>query len=222
MEITNQLTNPTISKQLATSASQDLGKAEFLQLLVAQLRNQDPLSPMEGQEFAAQLAQFSSVEQLTSIDSSLKDGIDTDLMLTQAVNNTLATNFIGKQVASLGNQVSLLSGESASVNFYLADYAQDVKVKIYDEAGNLVRTMEYRGMNSGKQSLEWDGLNENEEQLPGGNYTFQVEATNSDGDTLDVTTFTRGLVSAVRYSNGTAVLVVNGKEIPLSDVLEIG
>jgi len=202
--------------------TQDMGKTEFLNLLVAQLQNQDPFQPMDGNDFAAQLAQFSSLEQLTDINTNLQNGTNIDLMLTQAVNNTLAANFIGKEITSLGDTVSLTSGEQTSMNFLLNDYAEKVTVTIYDEAGNVVRTMEARGISSGKQSLEWDGLDDNGQELPEGNYRFSVEAENANGDQVSVQTLIKGTASSVRYVDGRAVLIVNGKEISLSDVLEIG
>ena len=145
-----------------------------------------------------------------------------DLMLTQAVNNTLAANFIGKEVTSLGDTISLVSGDHPSMNFLLNDFADKVTVKIYDEAGNVVRTIEASGLAAGKRSLEWDGLGNDGQELPGGNYRFSVEAENVKGDQVQAQTLTKGIVSSVRYVDGRAVLIVNGKEINLSDVLEIG
>ncbi len=205
-----------------TFNTQSMGKDEFLKLLIAQLKYQDPLAPQEGTEFASQLAQFTSLEQLTNIDTNLKNGLDMNYMLTQAVNNTMAANFVGKEITSLGDTISLVSGDRPSVNFLLNDYADSVSVKIYDEAGNLVRTIKTSGMGAGRQSVEWDGMNEDGEPLPGGNYTFKVEATNAKGETVQAQTLTKGIVSSVRYVEGRAVLIVNGREINMADVLEIG
>lgn len=216
---TNQIYSATSNQ---TGGSQAMGKDEFLKLLIAQLKNQNPLSPTGGQEFASQLAQFSSVEQLTGINDSIQGSTQADLILTQAVNNTLATNFIGKEVLSLGDIVTLVSGGSPSVNFSLNDYATDVTVKIYDETGNLVRTIETSGLESGLQSLQWDGKDADGNELAGGNYRFEVQAKDANDDTVGVTELTKGIVSTIRYSNGQAVLIVNGKEVALADVLEIG
>lgn len=215
-------TNTSNTKPEGLLSNKSLGKDEFLQLLVAQLKNQDPFNPMEGTDFAAQLAQFSSVEQLTSIDSNLKDGLSTDMMLTQAVNNTMAANFIGKEVTSLGNTVTLVSGDHPSLNFLVSDYADKATVKIADETGKVVRTIKMSGLSSGRQSAEWDGLDDNGNPLPGGNYTFSVEAENGKGETVNVQELTKGIVSTIRYVDGHATLLVNGKEISLADVLEIG
>ena len=85
----------------ATSGSSTLGKDDFLKLLIVQLRNQDPLNPTEGTEFAAQLAQFSSVEQLTNINSTLTESLATNKLLTQSIGNSLATTMIGKTVKGM-------------------------------------------------------------------------------------------------------------------------
>jgi len=214
--------NAATASNITPNNAQSMGKEEFLKLLVAQLQNQNPLSPLEGQEFAAQLAQFSSVEQLTSINDNIQNGTDADLTLTQAVNNTLSANFIGREITSLGNTVTLVSGETPSVNFVLNDYADKVTVKIYDEADNLVGTIESTGMDAGINSLVWDGKDAQGNPLPGGNYHFKVEATDADDNPVKVNELTKGIVSSVRYMDGRAVLIVNGKEISLSDVLEIG
>lgn len=224
LETSQISTNPTISQNTnaVSGSNQDMGKAEFLSLLVAQLQNQDPLSPMENQEFAAQLAQFSSLEQLTDMNASLDTGMEMDMMLTSAVNNTLASNFIGKEVSSYGDTVALVSGQQPALNFLLQDYADEIEVNIYDPAGNLIRTIEAKGLDSGERSLVWDGKNNNGEDLPGGNYSFEVKATDAESESVGAVTISKGLVSSIRYADGQAVLIVNGEEVSLGDVLEIG
>ncbi len=222
----NSTTLSTTSSNAMSQAVQntggDFGKAEFLQLLVTQLQNQNPLSPMDGQDFAAQLAQFTSVEQLSSINDNIQLGTNADLILTQSVNNTLAANFVGKEVTSLGNTVTLVSGDSPSVSFILDGYADNINVKIYDDAGTLVRTLKTTGLESGMQSMQWDGKDEAGTEMTGGNYTFKVEAASADDDQIGVTELTKGIVSAVRYMDGMAMLIVNSNKVALADVMEIG
>ena len=222
MDISNITGNSYGTYGTTSTTNQTLGQEEFLQLFIAQLENQDPLSPMEGQELASQLAEFTSVEQLTSINSNLEESINMNMVLTQSVNNTMATNFIGKEVSSLGDNVYLDSDGTADINFLLSGYAEDVTVSIYDEAGNLVSTIDARGLSSGQQTLDWDGNNEHGGRLPSGNYHFKVEAKNSDGELIEATEISKGLVSSVRYENGASYLIVDGLEVSLADVLEIG
>ena len=81
-----------------TQGKSELGKDDFLKLMIEQMKNQDPLSPMEGTEFTAQLAQFSSLEQLSNMSDSLEQSINANYQLTQAVNNTMTAALIGKEV----------------------------------------------------------------------------------------------------------------------------
>jgi flagellar basal-body rod modification protein FlgD len=200
----------------------EMGKQEFLQMLVAQLRHQDPLSPMESQQFASQLAEFSSLEELSNIDDSVSQGVDVDLVLTQAINNTLATTLIGKNVLAYGDRIVLDNSDSVDYSFNLAGSAEEVEVTIYDENGTAVQTISMKTLSEGNHTFSWDGKNKQGERLPEGNYTFDVTAKDSDGNLVVASTISKGLVSAVKYQDGIAVLIVNGKEIKFSDVLEIG
>ena len=214
--------NPTpTTDNLSNAFQNNLGKEEFLQLLVVQLQNQDPLSPMESQEFAAQLAQFSSVEQLTSIDNNIKEGINTDFILSQTINNTLATSLIGKEITAMGNQVELTDGEPVDIFFDLADFSEQVTLTISDAAGNVVRTIEANGLSEGIRSLSWDGLDGDGTALPAGTYTFQVSATGKDGAEVTANELIRGLAGALHFENGQAMLKVGQLKISFGDVMEI-
>jgi len=199
----------------------DLGKEEFLKLLVAQLQNQDPLNPMEGQEFASQLAQFSTVEQLTSIDGNIETSIQTDLILSQTINNTLATTLIGKQITALGNQVELKGEEPIGLYFELGDFAKEVNINVLDAAGNIVRTLTGNNLSSGIQSLEWDGLDKDGSELPEGTYTFEVEATAKDDTTVTVQALIRGIAGSLQYEGGSALFKIGNISVNFGDVLEI-
>lgn len=208
--------------QIQKTPGQNMGQEDFMQLLVAQLQNQDPLSPMESQEFTTQLTQFNSLEQLKSIDGKMDDNIDVDVVLTQSINNTMAATMIGKEVTAVGNAVALTDGEATNVNFKLAGFADDVTVKILDSAGNEVKTIEAHSMSAGYRSLEWDGTNNDGETVPDGNYTFSVVAESSDGNKIGANTMIVGLIDSVRYDSGSAILMVNGTQVQFSDVLQIG
>ncbi len=214
-------TNSHSISATATTGNQALGKDEFLKLLVAQLRYQDPLSPLEGQEFASQLAQFTSVEELTNIGETLEISSQMDLLLTNAVNNTMSANFIGKQVFTLGNNIKLDGQDTTRLYFALDRYADKVDISVLDAAGNEVRTLQARALPEGRNYLEWDGEDSAGKELPEGNYTFKVKAEAGDGIPVESYTLITGLVSSIRYLNGVATLIVNGGEIPLSEVLEI-
>jgi len=198
-----------------------MGKDEFLKLLVHQLKNQDPLSPMESQDFAAQLAQFSSLEQLTNMSGMMEESIGIDLMLTQAINNTMATSFIGKQVSAVGDSITLAEGGTADLAFKLNGQAETVTVKVRNAAGDIVKEIEMGSLSSGKHSVEWDGTSRNGETLPAGKYTFEVEALDANEEVVSAITMIMGVITGIQYEGGGAVFVINGNEIPFNQVLEI-
>ena len=211
------------AKNLMNAGNVQMGKYEFLQLLVTQLKNQDPLSPMQSQEFASQLAQFSSLERLMNIDDSLKDGVNTDMLLAQTIQNTMATNFVGKEVLSYGDNIPLMTGDNkVPLSFELAGDAEKVSVEIYDENDNLVRTIKMSSLDKGRNSVDWDGKDDAGKELPGGNYHFKIVAEDGDGNKVIAKTLSRGIVSAVRYEKGQPVLVVNGKDVYFGDIVQIG
>lgn len=211
----------TAAASLSNAVQGGFSKQEFLNLLVAQLQNQDPLSPLKGQEFASQLAQFSSVEQLTSIDGNLQQSIKSNVVLSQTINNTLATALIGKQVTAQGNQIDLSANTPVDVPFHLGENASEVKVTITDTAGNVVRTIDARGKSSGIRSVAWDGKDDHGDALPQGIYNFSIEATKGDGSSVDAQELIRGIASSLQYNNGNAVLKVGQIPVSFGDVLEI-
>jgi len=219
---TDGVVTSTINTYSGSSSTSSISHEQFLQLMVAQLKNQDPLTPMESNEFTTQLAQISSLEQLVSIDSNVEEGIGIDLVLTQAINNTLAATLIGKDVTAYGNDIALQEDRSVDIDFKLSSFAEKVEVQVYDQAGNLVRTIETNGLAAGKHSVIWDGEGNNGEDFPEGEYSFTVTATDGNGTEISSYALMVGMISSVRFENGAAVLMVNGREIAFSNVLEIG
>jgi flagellar basal-body rod modification protein FlgD len=198
-----------------------LGKDDFLKMLVAQLHYQDPMNPMESTDFSAQLAQFSSVEQLENISSNLEAFIDSNYMLTTSINNTLAANIIGKSVKANGNAVYFNGSDPVQIPFHLGSDAQNVKIEIYDSNGNVVRTLTADDLQQGDQYLEWDGTDTNGYQLSKGKYTVKISATDSEGNPVDANTYMMGEVTGIKYTANGAVLLVGELEINFSDVIEI-
>lgn len=222
MSFTSPINGGSVNFQSSGLTSQTMGQEEFLKLLVAQLKHQDPLSPLESHEYASQLAEFSSLEKLVSINESVDQGVEADLILTQAINNTLAATLIGQEAKAVGNTIEFNSGETTEIHFQLGEFADDVVVQVRDQAGNIVKSIEANALSSGDHSVEWDGSNDHGEDLPEGDYTFSVVAKDANGVEVNATELIVGLISAVRFENGSAMLVVGGREISFSSVLEIG
>ena len=215
---TPPVTNYTNTKQ--RTPSNTLGKQDFLNLLVMQMRNQDPLDPMKGTEFASQLAQFSSLEQLTNLNQSMNNSLDANAMLTQSINNALSTTFIGKNVRASADTFNYSGEGDVKIGYNLPMSAENADVKIYDESGALVKVI-HGDTDTGENTLSWDGKNENGVTVPSGKYHFEVEAKDSGGNVIDTTKYIYGTVTGVRFKSEGTVFVIDGIEVALSSIMEI-
>ena len=205
------------NNDVQTQQNNTMGKDAFLSLLVTQLQYQDPLNPMDSTDFTAQLAQFSSLEQLNDINDNLEY-----MHLYQAsINNSQAVSFIGKEITASGTSVRLNGEDPSDLNFELSGNAAQVTAFIYDSSGRLARTIEVNGLESGMRSITWDGINNNGGQSPEGEYTFDVMATDINGNNLEVTTYMTGKVTGVTFRDKTTYLVLDGQEVAVGSVIEV-
>lgn len=195
-----------------------MGKDEFLKLLVSQLSNQDPMNPMDGQEFAAQLAQFTSVEQLMNISTSLAESGEMNALLAQSVNSGVAAGLIGKSVESAGNSFNFDGEEPATLKFRLDDTAAVVKVTIKNASGETVREVELTGRAAGDHEYEWNGDDAEGDRAPGGAFTYEVLATTEAGDVVESETFMRGKVDRVSFGQDGIMLWIGKVKVPMSSV----
>lgn len=207
--------------QSASGSNAMLDQLDFLELLMLQLQVQDPLNPMDSQEFSAQLAQFSQLEQLTEMNQNLDYALQTNLLLAQSVNNTMAAGMIGQGVTAYGNEVELIDGEDVTLNYNLAGSAQAISIEIKNSSGVTVRTLAVNSQSSGDQQVIWDGLDNDGEELSDGIYTFSVSAESGSGTSVEVTTYTTGMISGVTYVEGMAEFLVGSLQIPLGDIYKI-
>jgi flagellar basal-body rod modification protein FlgD len=194
---------------------------DFLQLLMIQLQYQDPMSPMDSQEFAAQLAEFSQLEQITQMNQNLTASMQTNLVLAQSVNNTMAASMIGKDVVAYGNEVELADGQDTEIHYELDGSAQTVTIEIKNENGATVRTIEAGPQGSGEQQVTWDGTDDDGNDLPDGIYTYTVSAETASGTAVNSTTYTFGTVTGVSYTDGMAEFLVGSITVSLSDIYQI-
>lgn len=211
----------TDSTSQSQTTTQSLGKDDFLKLLVMQLRFQDPMNPMNGTEFASQLAQFSSVEQLSNINTNLSDSLKANALLSQSINNALSATMIGNEVRATSDTFQYDGTTDATLGYTLESAADTITVKIYNEAGTLVRTITQAPTEKGDNVLEWDGKDKNGVKLDAGKYTFEVQAKNSKGESIDTSTYISGIVSSVRFKSDGGYFIIDGIEIPLANILEI-
>ncbi len=212
--VTNTTNNTPLASQLSsvTSKTTSLGKDDFLKMLVAQLKNQDPLNPMDGTEFAAQLAQFSSLEQLTNMNTQL-----TNLGLYQkTMISTEAVNLLGKEVTvGQGNQFQV-EGDTAGFSYSLAGDAAQVSISILDVSGREVDRIDAGKQAAGQQNMTWSkGSNSN------GLYSYKVTAVDANGAAVKVTGMATGKVTAVQYRDNAIYLTVNGQEVAFSNIVSV-
>jgi flagellar basal-body rod modification protein FlgD len=202
----------TSSSSSSKAAAKTLGKDDFLKMLLAQLKNQDPLKPLDGTEFAVQLAQFSSLEQLNNMNTELKNlGL---YQMTQG--NAQAVSLIGKEITAAQSGNFRVEDTSANLSYRLSQDARKVSVKIYDLNGKLVDTVESADQKAGLQTLQW-----NAGRYGKGGYTFEVSALDAAGNAVTADTMMTGTVTAVQFKDKTVYLTVNGQEIAFSDVISV-
>lgn len=201
------------------TGTQTLGQDAFLKLLMAQLSNQDPLNPTDGTEFVTQLAQFSLVEQSQSQSTTLGQ-IQTQL---QGLTNSDATALVGKSVTMSGNTMAFDGTDPCNSAATLGGAASSVTVQISDSSGNVVRTMQLGAQPSGTLNFTWNGLEDNGQTAPAGNYTVAVNATASGGATIPVQQTVTGTVTSVSFSQGyPTVTLNNGTTAPVSELSTVG
>jgi flagellar basal-body rod modification protein FlgD len=202
--------------------TQTLGKDEFLQLLITKLQNQDPLRPMEDEEFIAQLAQFSSLEQMNNIANGIAEANDLDFLQMQSLNNAMAASLVGKDVQASYSEIYVDDDYSPTMAYTVDAYAPTVEFTIRDRENNVVATVTEEDVTPGSHTLAWDGNDETGQRVPAGHYTVEAVANDAAGETFTPQLMLVGTVEAVTYHDGSAYLRVNGVEIPLGEITAIG
>ena len=196
-----------------TEANQDM----FFKLLITQLQNQDPTNPMDGTEFTAQLAQFSQLEKLDTMNSSL----DYLQLYLASLNNAQTVDFIGKEIKARGNAVEVAAGGAADLSYRLAEDAHAVTIEIYNQDMQLVRSLSLGAQNGGDQTENWDGNDSHGNQVGAGVYTFEVKATDADGEVVESSTYLKGVADSVTFENGITYLLVGGRKVAIGDIITV-
>lgn len=197
-----------------------LGKDDFMKMLLSQLKNQDPLSPMEGTEFASQLAQFTSLEQLSNMNASLNTSIEANYLLTQSVNNTMMASLIGKEVKLTGNVVDYTGQDNITMGYKLPAEAHSVTINIYDSNKRLVKTISGE-KEIGDHKVLWDFTDNDGKKVDEGSYSFEITAKATNGNDITTEFYKWGYIDSVRYTEQGTKLVSGDQEYLLSEVFEI-
>lgn len=197
-------------------ASNSLDKDAFLLLLITELKNQNPLDPMDNKDFIAQLTQFSTLEQITNMTKSIQNF----LTLQQGALQAQAASMIGKYAVVQTDQITVRNGTAESIIFEL-DQPAPVVVRIYDSNGNLVKEATSNSLDAGTHAYVWDGRNSTGLTVPDGTYTYTVSKINPDGSQTEIGGVEGGKVQSVKFKNNQIYVYINGKEYPLASIIEI-
>lgn len=216
---TNLLSSLGAASTPSAAGEQDRGvntdKEAFLKLLVAQVGQQDPLSPQDSDQFVQQLTQFSTLEQLMSLNS----GVET-LALGQMSNNSQeALRFVGHDVIARGDKLTHDQGESQEIAYEVKGEADQANLVIRDAYGEVVFEKEV-DPSAGVQRYEWDGRLKDGRSAPSGRYSVSIEASSSDNP-VPVDTYVRGQVTGVRFDQGYPELLIGERRVRMTEVVEV-
>jgi flagellar basal-body rod modification protein FlgD len=208
----------TGEKTSSSSSVDELGMDQFLKLFIAQIQHQDPLSPLDSAEFTAQLAQFTSVEQLYGMNSRLAD-IEKALSGQSEQRDDLG--FIGKTVKADDNTMRVDNGTVQSGS-YTIDESGYVTIDVYDSDGLIVRSF-YQGLEEkGEHNVNWDGRDGTGKLVGDGTYTFEITARDENGYYISSNTYISGEVTGITYQNGQSYLMIGDRIISNSNnIIEV-
>ncbi|WP_258239637.1 MULTISPECIES: flagellar hook assembly protein FlgD [Pseudidiomarina] len=217
--VLNQINQAPKSEQIASDS--ESMRNNFMTLLVTQLRNQDPLNPMENNEMTSQLAQINTVSGIESLNTTMQN-INGQIEAGQAMQ---ASAMIGRAVLVPGQRI-MVGAEANDITpfgFELNSAAESVKVNIFNESGMLVRQMDLGSVGSGTQTFTWDGQMNDGNTAPAGAYRFAIEANNGE-QAVTSETFNYAQVIAVSNSAEDGVRLDLGgifEPVRLQDVRQI-
>ena len=203
----------------STSKSSSIDMTEFLTLFTTQLQNQDPSNPLESYELAAQLAQFSTVERLTAMNENIEQ-MESYLL---SMNNSMMVQMLGKEITGESDILQLKEGQVTEADYELSADAE-VNIKVYDDQGQLVRTMTMGSQEAGNYDVAWDGCDDSGNALEDGLYRFEVEALDADGNSVATLSTVTGRCASVHMENGLVYLILDsadGVAITPSSVIEV-
>ena len=228
MSTTETVSSSVLSTYSGTSTSStnessysSLGKDDFLMLLVTQMNNQNPLDPQDNSAFVAQLAQFSTLEGITTLNSSV-NAITGNYKSSQALQ---ASSLVGRSVIVQTGTTQVDTSKSMTGSVTVPSSVNSVTVTVTDKDGNTVKTIDMGSQKAGNASFVWDGTKTDGTKADPGNYTFKASTT-IDGKGTDLITYLPATVNSVTISQTGGELMLNlagmSSPIALSKVQTIG
>jgi flagellar basal-body rod modification protein FlgD len=191
-------------------------KSEFMNLLVAQMRNQDPLNPTDSTDFVSQLAQFSALEQ----QATTNDKLDALTTAQQSSARANLVSMVGKTITANASRITVdAAGGSPPLSVLLDGPVKSCTVNLLDATGKTVRTIDLGAQGGGDVAVNWAASGG---ALPGGTYTIQVQAKAADGTAVNASAQIKGLVQSLGFANGASTFDVGGAEVSPGDIVSVG
>ena len=217
MNGTSSSSSSSSSSTSSATSGNDLQNT-FLQLLIAQMKNQDPTSPMDSSQMTSQLAQINTVTGIGQLNTSLAS-LAAQLTTNQS---TQAANLISSTVLAPGSDFSVASGKATGFGVTLAADATDVQITVKNSAGQIVNTIDLGKQSAGTIPIGWTPVDKSGNALPDGTYTFTASSTTADGTGSPTTLSAATVQGVIKQPDGTPGLVLsNGKTVGLSTVAAI-
>lgn len=200
------------TSQSAVTLAEDF--SQFLQLLTTQLQNQDPLSPMDSNEFTNQLVQFSQVEQSINTNSKLDDLVS--LQLNGATSAALG--YVGLDVSYVSAEIGFDGTNPVDLKYSLDTPATTSKLNIFDEGNNLIISLDAE-KSAGVHNFTWDGKDSSGQLVPEGTYVFTVDSFDAQDEKIETTTVVKGRVKGIESQDGVVYALVGERAVAIPSIL---
>ena len=213
--------NATSLRNRAAKSSNDgkeLGKQDFLNLLMTQMANQDPMDPMNSQGMMQQLASLGTVEQLQNLNDQTAKMMD----LQQHIARSTVGSMLGKDVEVGAREIPLNNGDTIPVTYKLEGGAERVMLLVHDSTGEMIREINLESRAQGAHEFAWDGRDNDGDMMPNGDYSYNVFARTEGGEEVGVTLTKSGQVSMVRFEGSDPLLKINGEWVPAKEIVGMG
>jgi flagellar basal-body rod modification protein FlgD len=214
----NNASQTSSSSPPATRGSQELGKDQFMRLMLTQLQNQDPTAPADNQQMIAQMAQFSTLELMQRTDRTMSA-----LLMAQAASNQQqAIGLVGKEVVTKAESIEFKAGEELpQIQMQLPEKTKALDISIVDESGKEIRRIKAGSQEAGPFSLTWDGRDDSGKPVPDGKYSVRVNAIGASGEALDVSPEQVFHVDGIIFEDGVARIRAGGRILSMNEIVEV-
>lgn len=200
-----------------TTGTTSLGEDTFLRLLTTQLQNQDPSNPVSNEEFVAQLAQFSQLEELQGISA----GLESLYLVNSSMNNASMTNLLGRNVVARSDTFHYGGSGDEEIRFDAESAATTATLTVTDADGDVVWSGDMGSIAEGEGSYTWNGTDTSGAVVEAGDYTFTVTAYDVNGEEVEVTELVEGVIDQMSFEDGSARPTIDGVPIDLGDIVRL-